>query len=348
MRAFIMVLSVIMLLTSCWEKHKYETGHFTDKVVNFSDANSAFDDYNSTAPFIYYDQLFHFSSNRQSLGGHFDIVGEKMYIDWSKTKGRLFIGTGFEDDRFDYLMPMFDSINTPCNELGPYSLGFREDVSDTVVKWTDLILYANDCSGNFDLQYCVAEMRNTSTTTNVIIHPPRGISLINDDGNELYPSYFGADFYNTDVWGVDPGKIEQLIFCSDKNGNFDIYAIDLPSGHDPVTALSLEILTEPVMLPLNSGSDDKCPLANGKLLVFASNRPGGYGGFDLYYSRRENGSWAAPVNFGDKINTEYDEYRPVALYYHEFDNNLMIFSSNRPGGKGGYDLYYVGIKQMIR
>ena len=191
-------------------------------------------------------------------------------------------------------------------------------------------------------------MLNTSANTSVNIGSPCEISLINTEANEQYPSFYGTDFYNTDVWGIDPGKIEKLIFCSDRNGNFNIYEIDLPSGDDITHVLSYEILTEPVVMPINSDSDDKCPFANGKLLVFTSNRPGGYGGFDLYYSRRENGSWSAPVNFGNKINTAYNEYRPVTLYYNEFNNNLMIFSSDRPGGKGGYDLYYVGIKQMIR
>jgi hypothetical protein len=100
-------------------------------------------------------------------------------------------------------------------------------------------------------------------------------------------------------------------------------------------------------LDINSEQDDKCPFVNGKLLVFASNRTGGYGGYDLYYSEYKNGNWTEPKNFGDKINSEYDEYRPITLHYHDFDNNLMVFSSNRPGGKGGFDLYHVGIKQMI-
>ncbi|MBN2274450.1 MAG: PD40 domain-containing protein [Bacteroidales bacterium] len=348
MRIIVFVFSFSLLLSSCWERHKYETGHFTESVVNFSDANSEFDDYNSTAPYIYYDQLFHFSSNRKSYGIDYDIVGEKMYIDWSKTKGTLSIGTDLEDDRFDYLMPMFDSVNTPCNELGPYSLGYRKELSNTEVIWTDIIMYASDCEGDFDLKFICSQMLNTTTNTSVSIGSPCEIGLINNEANELYPSFYGTDFYSTDVWGIDPGKIEKLLYCSDKNGNFDIYEIDLPSGDDIADILSYEILIEPALLAVSSGSDDKCPFANGKLLVFASNRPGGYGGFDLYYSRRENGSWSAPVNFGDHINTEFDEYRPIALYFNEFDNNLMIFSSNRPGGKGGFDLYYTGIKQMIR
>ncbi|MBP6977918.1 MAG: hypothetical protein PHD61_01805 [Bacteroidales bacterium] len=78
-------------------------------------------------------------------------------------------------------------------------------------------------------------------------------------------------------------------------------------------------------------------------MVFASNRDGGFGGYDLYYSRRENDTWTAPVNFGEKINTAFDEYRPIVLMVSGFTNELMFFSSNRPGGNGGFDLYYTGI-----
>jgi hypothetical protein len=80
------------------------------------------------------------------------------------------------------------------------------------------------------------------------------------------------------------------------------------------------------------------------MLIFTSNRPGGYGGFDLYYSKYENGNWSAPTNFGSKINSPFDEYRPI-LFDEEidFEKDMMVFSSNRTGGKGGFDLYFVGI-----
>jgi hypothetical protein len=71
-------------------------------------------------------------------------------------------------------------------------------------------------------------------------------------------------------------------------------------------------------------------------------------GFDLYYSLFTDGTWSVPVNFSEEINSAYDEYRPVTIHNDAFANNLMIFSSNRPGGKGGFDLYHVGIAQMIR
>lgn len=59
-------------------------------------------------------------------------------------------------------------------------------------------------------------------------------------------------------------------------------------------------------------------------MVFASNRDGGYGGFDLYYSVLLNNEWSEPVNFGPKINAEYDDYRPILI-------NEGIYNSNNDG-----------------
>lgn len=79
---------------------------------------------------------------------------------------------------------------------------------------------------------------------------------------------------------------------------------------------------------------------------FSSNRNSNGANYDISYSFFENGNWSEPVNFGEDINSEYDEYRPIVRSKPwEFDNDMMIFSSNRPGGKGGFDLYFVGIER---
>ncbi len=332
---------------------KYSTGYFQEDVVNFGDVNSEYDDYNMDDPSIHNYSLFHFSSNRNSLGRDFDIIGERMYFIWSKEEGTLDIGTDLNLDWFDYLIPLFDSVNTSCNELGPYTLDYSNDISDTEIEWTDILLYANDCDGDFDIKFVCNERTDLSGTEVVKMMPPKEIGFINTEANELYPSFYGTGFYNIDLWGTDPYKIEKMLFCSDRNGSFDIFEIDLPDSIGIKRILTGEFLMEPgslavIPLALNSSYDDKCPSVNGRLLVFASDRPGGYGGFDLYYSLFSNGTWSEPVNFGEKINSEYDEYRPVTLHHDQFDNNLMIFSSNRPGGYGGFDLYHVGISQMIR
>ena len=73
-----------------------------------------------------------------------------------------------------------------------------------------------------------------------------------------------------------------------------------------------------------------------------------YQTYIFLYSNNKDGKWSEPVNFGEKINTSSDEYRPIVKPQWDFINDLMIFSSNRPGGKGGFDLYFVGIGKINR
>jgi outer membrane protein OmpA-like peptidoglycan-associated protein len=71
-------------------------------------------------------------------------------------------------------------------------------------------------------------------------------------------------------------------------------------------------------------------------LYFASGRPDGYGGKDIYVSHRlPNGRWSAPENLGPTINTAGDEAAP---FIHA-DNQTLYFTSNGHQGYGGDDLF---------
>jgi len=71
-------------------------------------------------------------------------------------------------------------------------------------------------------------------------------------------------------------------------------------------------------------------------LYFASNRPGGYGGSDLYVCHRQsNGRWSQPQNMGPTINSVGDEAAP---FIHA-DNQSLYFTSNGHQGYGGSDLF---------
>ncbi len=75
---------------------------------------------------------------------------------------------------------------------------------------------------------------------------------------------------------------------------------------------------------------------DGEWMIFAADFSGrGLGSFDLYITYWTNEGWSEPVNLGDKINTEFWETTPSLSP----DKRTLYFTSNRPGGIGGSDLY---------
>lgn len=79
-----------------------------------------------------------------------------------------------------------------------------------------------------------------------------------------------------------------------------------------------------------------CYSPNGDIIFFSSNRPGGYGGKDLYLTRKlQNGKWGKAFNLGSSINTEYDEDAP---FVHPL-GNILFFSSEGHKNMGGYDIF---------
>jgi tetratricopeptide (TPR) repeat protein len=76
--------------------------------------------------------------------------------------------------------------------------------------------------------------------------------------------------------------------------------------------------------------------ADKQFIFFASNRPGGYGGLDLWVCKKlPNGNWALPQNLGPTINTPLNEDSP---FIHP-DGKQLIFSSTGHAGMGGYDIF---------
>jgi hypothetical protein len=90
--------------------------------------------------------------------------------------------------------------------------------------------------------------------------------------------------------------------------------------------------------PVNSSHWESQPSisADGKTLFFSSNRPGGMGGKDLWYSiMNDKNQWITPVNMGDRINTDGDEMSP----FIHFDGKTLYFASDGRVGLGGFDIY---------
>ncbi|MEM6342710.1 MAG: OmpA family protein [Bacteroidota bacterium] len=87
------------------------------------------------------------------------------------------------------------------------------------------------------------------------------------------------------------------------------------------------------LLPTN----DRQPMVSrdGRTIFFVSDRDGGEGGFDIWFSRRLGTGWSDPVNAGANINTAFNEYTP----FLNDAGSILYFGSNGRGGFGGIDLY---------
>jgi hypothetical protein len=132
-----------------------------------------------------------------------------------------------------------------------------------------------------------------------------------------------------------------LFFVSTRPGSLggypDIWVTRRPSKEDS--------WPEPENLgaPVNTVDYEWSPYvsADGSELYFHSNRPGGYGGMDLWAASRERseqtpeGYWSVPTNLGPTVNSAYLDGSP----YITDDGLEFFFTSDRPGGQGDYDIW---------
>jgi hypothetical protein len=326
----ILVLISFIFFNSCIEYgYDYPNGSLPSTPVNLSDFNTRYDDFNAASPYIRDIFPLCFSTNRNSNGNEFDIICQVMEMRYSKMDGILEIinqslDSNFIMEDYDILEKGLNKIKTTGNEFGPYLITEKSNNYSENDKFT--LLYSTNITGNAQINYI-----SNKTTEN--FSTPKEVGFLNSKFEDLYPTF------NTDK--------TKVYFCSNRNEkDFNFYFVNLNPTNDIEVLLSDTSSYEVLMdSTLSSSSDDKCPYILGDKMVFTSNRSGGFGGYDLYYSVFKNGKWSAPVNFGENINSKFDEFRPILLNQTVSENQtMMIFSSNRPGGLGGYDLYYTGIQ----
>lgn len=128
------------------------------------------------------------------------------------------------------------------------------------------------------------------------------------------------------------GKTIYYTACgrADSYGSCDIYKSDYVN----------DVWTKPTNLgpEINGKSWESQPSISpdGKRLYFVSNRDGGFGNRDIWFSEKDKyGEWSYPSNCGSHINTPADEMSP----FIHWDNNHFYFASKGHPGIGGYDLF---------
>lgn len=227
-----------------------------------------------------------------------------------------------------YLRPSYNQLNIVC----AYALSHP---ADTSVK----VLNAGDNINTADAEY----FPTVTVQDSILIFMRRnGISREDFFTSKITPSGLSkalplSDNLNlTDKKGAPSlsSDLQTLYFSGEFSGlgfgRYDIYSVaKTDSGW-----------AEPINLGPNVNSDwwESAPSISpdGSALYFCSNKPGGYGGIDIYVSyKNRKGYWGKAVNLGPNINTAGDEQTP---FIHA-DNNSLYFASNGWPGYGGSDLY---------
>ena len=148
---------------------------------------------------------------------------------------------------------------------------------------------------------------------------------------------------NSSYWDSDP-KISadglSLYFDSTRPGGY---------GSTDLWVTTRTNLSAPWGPPVNLGptvntsTDDQIPDVppDGLSLFFASGRPGGVGLDDIWVTTRATVSspWGPPVNLGPQVNSPYEDFCPSI----SADGSTLYFTSDRPGGYGGYDIWQAPI-----
>jgi hypothetical protein len=171
-------------------------------------------------------------------------------------------------------------------------------------------------------------------------------------GADIYVSERVSTGADGDVWGEPVNLGPDVNSASMENGSYytregptsflyfnrpspttlDLYRVAL--SHDGVPlgpALPVVEINSPL-------GDQKVTVRNdGKELLVSSNRAGSFGSFDIWRSTRENWQdpWSTPANLGTAINTPNIDSQPSLSR----DAQTLFFTSDRPGGFGGNDLW---------
>lgn len=149
-----------------------------------------------------------------------------------------------------------------------------------------------------------AKLRNTYSEGPLTFSP---------DGKKVY---FTKNNFVSGIRQHPSSGFQYSIFTADIDGSGD-WAISQPFEHNSSG--------------FNTGYPNISP--DGNALFFASDRPEGYGGMDLYVCYKYGDTWTAPENLGPQVNSRGDEIAPF------FDGTHLYFSSDFHPGLGGFDIF---------
>ena len=248
----------------------------------------------------YLGEFYFLSGNISESKKHFDSIDDTLkFISLSKYRSNINYYINNTNNQLIYYIKN-DSINRWYYQYSPY---FDQNVNK-------LFFTVREGGNLFDDENIVTASLSDNNFTDF-----KPYITLNSENNEGTPSF------------SDDGKFMVFTSCEMdfKNNSCDIYYSQMKDN----------LWSKPRKFDdnVNSAFWDSQPFMYDGTLYFVSNRPGGVGGRDIYYSViKEDGSFSKALNFRE-VNTKHEEVSPVV------NDAIFYFSSNRDNSYGGYDIY---------
>ena len=248
----------------------------------------------------YLGEFYFLSGNISESKKYFDSIDDTLkFISLSKYRSNInYYINNTNNQSISYIKN--DSINSWYYQYSPY-----------FDKNTNKLFFTVREGGNlFDDENIITASLSNNNFTDF-----KPYITLNSENNEGTPSF------------SDDGKFMVFTSCEMdfKNNSCDIYFSQMKDN----------LWSKPRKFDdnINSAFWDSQPFMYDGTLYFVSNRPGGVGGRDIYYSViKEDGSFSKALNFRE-VNTKHEEVSPVV------NDAIFYFSSNRDNSYGGYDIY---------
>ena len=235
---------------------------------------------------------------------------------------------------------------TDCNELSKFKKHQNVDIENLKAlntKYLDYSAIMHDGGVLFTSTRGVQKIRKVTDNWTKSNFSDVFFAKMNNEGNyETVSPIAGAvnKKYHDGVTTIS--KSGTLMFFSRNNSKRKKGEVNLKIYSSVFVGGSWDDATE---LEINGDDFTTCHPSlskDGKWLYFASDRPGGFGGMDIYVCENKNGKWKNLQNLGPTVNSSGNDLFPFIN-----GDGVLFYSSNGHKGKGGLDVFYAEKSSMF-
>lgn len=224
----------------------------------------------------------------------------------------------------------------------PVKVTFENLGEDVNSEWNDYTPYISP-----DEDYIIFSSNRDKTmggypyldgfTPDAMIAPYRGKDFSRSKG-------MGGSYNTIDIDEVAGGSADGSILFITTDAEFQIFNLKISEKGPRSRSFPRPEYIEEIN-GKNSNEISATINNEGNLLIFSSDRDGGYGGYDLWLSKKlPTGKWGTPINLGPEINTKLDEAFPQFKH----DQKTITFSSNGHYSMGEYDIFETTFSEELK